>query len=155
MEILLPEFWDPQSGPIYAEEGDQQRFWKLTRRYLDNLVKLAPGKRIRAVGGAERDGVGTRLELGLGLRAPGRGRAGRGGHSVELGLRAPGLGGAGRGWAGRGGAGTRPELGLGLRAPDWAFGWLSGWVVGGEEGSLQAGFEVPKFPCLGGLLRLA
>ena len=52
MEILLPEFWDPASGPIYAEEGDQQRFWKLTRRFLDNLAQLQPGKRIRAVGGA-------------------------------------------------------------------------------------------------------
>lgn len=49
VEILLPEFWDPLSGPVYAEEGDQQRFWKLTRRYLDNLVRLQPSKKIRAV----------------------------------------------------------------------------------------------------------
>ena len=49
MEILLPELWDPLSGPVYAEEGDQQRFWKLTRRFLDNLAALQPGKTIRAV----------------------------------------------------------------------------------------------------------
>ena len=36
-------------GPVYAEEGDQQRFWKLTRRFLDNLAALQPGKTIRAV----------------------------------------------------------------------------------------------------------
>ena len=27
VEILLPELWDPLSGPVYAEEGDQLRFW--------------------------------------------------------------------------------------------------------------------------------
>jgi hypothetical protein len=55
VEILLPELFDPLSGPVYAEEGDQQRFWKLTRRFLDNLAASMPGKRIRAV----RRGVGT------------------------------------------------------------------------------------------------
>ncbi|KAI3430548.1 hypothetical protein D9Q98_005141 [Chlorella vulgaris] len=49
VEILLPELWDPLSGPVYAEEGDQQRFWKLTRRFLDNLAVSMPGKRIRAI----------------------------------------------------------------------------------------------------------
>lgn len=51
VEILLPELWDPLSGPVYAEEGDQQRWWKLTRRFLENLAALSPGKRIRAVSG--------------------------------------------------------------------------------------------------------
>lgn len=49
VEVLLPELWDPLSGPVYAEEGDQQRFWKLTRRFLENLADALPGKRIRAV----------------------------------------------------------------------------------------------------------
>ncbi|KAL4448843.1 hypothetical protein ABPG77_007560 [Micractinium sp. CCAP 211/92] len=49
VEVLLPELWDPLSGPVYAEEGDQQRFWKLTRRFLENLAAAQPGKRIRAV----------------------------------------------------------------------------------------------------------
>ncbi|KAL4422848.1 hypothetical protein ABPG75_009045 [Micractinium tetrahymenae] len=49
VEILLPELWDPLSGPVYAEEGDQLRFWKLTRRFLENLAAALPGKRIRAV----------------------------------------------------------------------------------------------------------
>lgn len=50
VEILLPEFFDPLSGPVFAEEGDQQRFWKLTRRFLDNLVAGLPaGAAVRAV----------------------------------------------------------------------------------------------------------
>jgi hypothetical protein len=49
VEILLPEFWDPLSGPVYAEEGDQQRFWKLTRRFIDNVVKRVPNARLRAI----------------------------------------------------------------------------------------------------------
>lgn len=49
VEILLPEFWDPLSGPVYAEEGDQQRFWKLTRRFIDCVVAARPGAKIRAI----------------------------------------------------------------------------------------------------------
>lgn len=49
VEILLPEFWDPLSGPVYAEEGDQQRFWKLTRRFIDNVVANRPDAKLRAV----------------------------------------------------------------------------------------------------------
>ena len=49
VEILLPEFWDPLSGPVYAEEGDQQRFWKLTRRFIDNMVTQRPTARLRAI----------------------------------------------------------------------------------------------------------
>ena len=35
--MLLGEFWDPSSGAVFAEEGDQQRFWKLTRRFVEGL----------------------------------------------------------------------------------------------------------------------
>ena len=49
VEILLPEFWDPYSGPVYAEEGDQQRFWKLTRRFIDDVASQFPDMRLRAV----------------------------------------------------------------------------------------------------------
>lgn len=49
VEILLPEFWDPLSGPVYAEEGDQQRFWKLTRRFIDNVVAQLPNAKLRAI----------------------------------------------------------------------------------------------------------
>lgn len=49
-EVLLGEFWDPSSGAIFAEEGDQQRFWKLTKRFAENLAAMAgEGKRVRAV----------------------------------------------------------------------------------------------------------
>lgn len=49
VEILLPEFWDPASGPVFAEEGDQQRFWKLTRRFIDSLAQGSNSKNIKAV----------------------------------------------------------------------------------------------------------
>lgn len=49
-EVLLGEFWDPGSGAVFAEEGDQQRFWKLTRKFAENLVSLGEdGTRVRAV----------------------------------------------------------------------------------------------------------
>jgi len=37
VEILLPEFWDPISGPIFPNRGDQERFWRITRRFVDEL----------------------------------------------------------------------------------------------------------------------
>ena len=51
MEVLLGEFWDPSSGAVFAEEGDQQRFWKLTRRFIEGLAAdgTAASTRIRAV----------------------------------------------------------------------------------------------------------
>lgn len=48
--MLLPDLWDPASGAVFAEEGDQQRFWKLTRRYCEELVASSPGgTRVRAL----------------------------------------------------------------------------------------------------------
>eukprot|EP00890_Picochlorum_soloecismus_P002082 jgi/Picsp_1/2875/NSC_01100-R1_protein len=49
VEILLPDFWDPMSGPVYSEEGDQQRFWKLTRRFIDDVVSRNGGVKVRAI----------------------------------------------------------------------------------------------------------
>ncbi|GMH38413.1 hypothetical protein BSKO_06297 [Bryopsis sp. KO-2023] len=49
VEILLPEFWDPTSGPMFKEEGDQQRFWNLTRRFINNLVTETGYSKIRAI----------------------------------------------------------------------------------------------------------
>lgn len=50
VEILLPDFWDPNSGPVYSEEGDQQRFWKMTRRFIDDIVENSVGvTKIRAI----------------------------------------------------------------------------------------------------------
>jgi hypothetical protein len=34
---------------VYAEEGDQQRFWKLTRRFIDDVASQFPDMRLRAV----------------------------------------------------------------------------------------------------------
>jgi len=49
VEVLLPEFWDSNSGAVFAEEGDQQRFWKLTRRFVDSLAEAEPDRKIRIV----------------------------------------------------------------------------------------------------------
>ena len=49
VEILIPEFWDPISGPVFSEEGDNLRFWKLCRRYLENLQELYPSKSVKTV----------------------------------------------------------------------------------------------------------
>ena len=50
VELLLPDLWDPASGAVFAEEGDQQRFWKLTRRFAEELVSSSPpGTRVRAL----------------------------------------------------------------------------------------------------------
>ena len=48
VEILLPEFWDPSSGPVFAEEGDQQRFWKMTRRFIESLAEKSNSKATKA-----------------------------------------------------------------------------------------------------------
>lgn len=48
-EVLLGEFWDPSSGAIFAEEGDQQRFWKLTRRFVEGLAAGGAAERVKVV----------------------------------------------------------------------------------------------------------
>ena len=57
VEILLPEFWDPSSGPVFAEEGDQQRFWKLTRRFIESLAEGSNSKSTKAVSLQINDGI--------------------------------------------------------------------------------------------------
>lgn len=47
--MLLQEFWDPSSGPVFAEEGDQQRFWKLTRRFIESLAAGGNYTKVKAV----------------------------------------------------------------------------------------------------------
>lgn len=49
VEILVPEFWDPVSGAVFKDEGDQQRWWRLTRRFLDDLLQEMPGRRARVL----------------------------------------------------------------------------------------------------------
>lgn len=39
VELLLPEFWDPISGPIFPNRGDQEKFWKMTRRFVEELAQ--------------------------------------------------------------------------------------------------------------------
>jgi hypothetical protein len=50
VEIMLPEFWDPISGPQFPNRGDQERFWRMTRRFVEALaekVAEAPGSELR------------------------------------------------------------------------------------------------------------
>lgn len=49
VELLLPEFWDPISGPVFKEDGDQLRFWKLSRRFIENLQDHIPTKKFKAL----------------------------------------------------------------------------------------------------------
>lgn len=49
VEILLPEFWDPMSGAVFAEEGDQMRFWQLGKRFTDELIRLSGSQNVTAV----------------------------------------------------------------------------------------------------------
>lgn len=47
--MLLAEFWDPSSGAVFSEEGDQQRFWKLTRRFVEGLAAGGAAERVKVV----------------------------------------------------------------------------------------------------------
>lgn len=49
VEILLPEFWDPVSGPIFPNSGDQERFWKMTRRFIEGIVECSKLQNVRAI----------------------------------------------------------------------------------------------------------
>ena len=49
VELLLPEFWDPISGPIFPNRGDQERFWRLTRRFVEQLAEQSGIANIKAV----------------------------------------------------------------------------------------------------------
>ncbi|MEW5320515.1 MAG: hypothetical protein WDW38_011583 [Sanguina aurantia] len=49
VEIFMPEFWDPSSGPIFPNQGDQERFWAITRRFIENLGAALKVDNVRAV----------------------------------------------------------------------------------------------------------
>lgn len=49
VEILLAEFWDPVSGAVFNEEGDQMRWWKLSKRFVENLQEMSGGRPIKVV----------------------------------------------------------------------------------------------------------
>ena len=49
VEILLLGLWDPSSGNLFAEEGDQQRFWKITRKFIEQITNASGVARVKAV----------------------------------------------------------------------------------------------------------
>ncbi|EIE23477.1 hypothetical protein COCSUDRAFT_65935 [Coccomyxa subellipsoidea C-169] len=49
VEILLLGLWDPSSGNLFAEEGDQQRFWKITRKFIEQMSVASGPSKIKAL----------------------------------------------------------------------------------------------------------
>ena len=49
VEILLSGLWDPSSGNLFAEEGDQQRFWKITRKFVEQVSSTCCAGQVKAV----------------------------------------------------------------------------------------------------------
>ena len=37
VELIIPELWDPISGAVMAESGDQMRLWDLSRTFVDTF----------------------------------------------------------------------------------------------------------------------
>jgi hypothetical protein len=54
VEIHLPEFWDPISGPIFPNKGDQERFWRMTRRFVEALAEETGASSVKAVSNSRR-----------------------------------------------------------------------------------------------------
>ena len=50
VELRIPELWDPISGNVMAEAGDQLKVWEITREYVTQLVeRVGPDERVKAV----------------------------------------------------------------------------------------------------------
>lgn len=50
VELRIPELWDPISGNVMAEAGDQLKVWEITREYVEQLcTKMGPDNRVKAV----------------------------------------------------------------------------------------------------------
>jgi hypothetical protein len=47
VELLIPELWDPMSGNVMSESGDQLKVWEISREFMQQLVKN--GSKVRAV----------------------------------------------------------------------------------------------------------
>lgn len=48
VELLVPELWDPMSGNVMSEAGDQLKVWEISREFLTRL-KAESGREVRAV----------------------------------------------------------------------------------------------------------
>jgi hypothetical protein len=50
VELRIPELWDPISGNVMAEAGDQLKVWEITREYVTQLAdRVGPDRRVKAV----------------------------------------------------------------------------------------------------------
>ena len=47
VELRIPELWDPISGNVMAEAGDQLKVWEITREYVSQLCqRVGPDQRV-------------------------------------------------------------------------------------------------------------
>ena len=50
VELRIPELWDPISGNVMAEAGDQLKVWEITREYAAQLCeRMGPDSKVKAV----------------------------------------------------------------------------------------------------------
>lgn len=50
VELRIPELWDPISGNVMAEAGDQLKVWEITREYAAQLCeRMGPDAKVKAV----------------------------------------------------------------------------------------------------------
>jgi len=50
VELRIPELWDPISGNVMAEAGDQLKVWEITREYTAQLCKrMGPDVKVKAI----------------------------------------------------------------------------------------------------------
>jgi len=47
VELLIPELWDPLSGNVMSDSGDQLKVWEISREFMEQLVQN--GSKVRAV----------------------------------------------------------------------------------------------------------
>ena len=61
VELRIPELWDPISGNVMAEAGDQLKVWEITREYAAQLCERM-GPRLQGQGGVPRRGCAAMLK---------------------------------------------------------------------------------------------
>ena len=47
IELLIPELWDPVSGSVMQNDGDQMRMWSLSRMFVEHFAFYSGIERVR------------------------------------------------------------------------------------------------------------
>lgn len=45
----MREFWSTASGPIFKDDGDAMRFWKISKKFIDGVMELTKVEKVRVV----------------------------------------------------------------------------------------------------------